>query len=111
MPTVTAGSVDVSIIGGKGDGGGQRDRCGQPPRRTASPPAAREPVRQNARESWTEGTPTVANRTGKWSHGGSRGSGGGGRGSMRGAYLGKRPGRGSHGGRRHWSRGGNRRPY
>ena len=45
---------------------------------------------------WTEGTPTVANRTGKWSHGGSRGSGGGGRGSMRGAYLGivgKRPGR------------------
>ena len=53
MPTVTAGSVDVSIIGGKGDGGGQRDRCGQPPRRKASPPAAREPVRQNARESWT----------------------------------------------------------
>ena len=49
------------------------------PCRMVSPSAAREPVRQKARESWTEEIPTVANRTGKWSHGGG----------PRGAHLGK----------------------
>ena len=82
-------------------------------RRSASPSAARGTPRQSNRESWTEETPTVAQRTGKWSHGGSRGSGGGGHGRYitRGPHSGKRGGRDGRGGRRHWRSGGHRRPY
>ena len=82
-------------------------------RRSASPSAARGTPRQSNRESWTEETPTVAQRTGKWSHGGSRGGGGGGHGRYitRGPHSGKRGGRDGRGGRRHWRSGGHRRPY
>ena len=35
---------------------------------TVSPSVAREATRHSAGESWTEETPTIANRMGKWSH-------------------------------------------
>ena len=84
--------------------------CEQPPEgQPVSGKGHSETRRQ--RESWTEGTPTVANRMGKWSHGGSCGGngGGGGSGSARGAHRGKRGSRGGHHGKGRLSHSGNRR--
>ena len=46
----------------------------------------------------TEAAPTVANRTGKWSHGGKYGGGGGGRGGNSPATPHSKRGRGNRGG-------------
>ena len=79
--------------------------------RATSPSAARGQPKHGMRERWTEETPTVANRMGKWSHGGSRGGNGSTGSSPRGTHRGKRGGRGGHHGKGRWGHGGNRRPY
>ena len=83
------------------------------PLRSASPSAVRGTPRQINRESWTEETPTVAQRTGKWSYSRSRGGGCGGHGRYitRGPHSGKRGDRDGRSGRRHWRSGSHRRPY
>ena len=46
-------------------------------RRPPAQQAAADGSTKTRRERWTEAAPTVASRTGKWSHGGKYGGGGG----------------------------------
>ena len=80
-------------------------------RQATSPSAARGQPKHSTMERWTEETPTVGNRMGKWSHGGSRGGNGSAGSGPRGTHRGKRGGRGGHHGKGRWGHGGNRRPY
>ena len=67
-------------------------------RRPASQQAAIDGPTAARRERWTEAAPTVASRTGKWSHGGKYGGGGGAGGGISSAMPHSKPGRGNRGG-------------
>ena len=75
-------------------------------RRPQAQQAAADGSTTARRERWTEAAPTVASRTGKWSHGGKFGVGGG-----NSANHHQKRGRGDHGGRRPGRGGHGRRPY
>ena len=79
-------------------------------RRPASQQAATDRPTDARRERWTEAAPTVASRTGKWSHGGKYGGGGGGSSNSSAMPHSKR-GRGNRGGRWRGRGGFGRRPY
>ena len=63
-------------------------------RRPASQQAVSDGPTTTRRERWTEAAPTVASRTGKWSHGGKYGGGGGGGGGSSSAIPHSKRGRG-----------------
>ena len=67
-------------------------------RQPASQQAATDRPTAARRERWTEAAPTVASRTGKWSHGGKYGGGGVGGGSSSSAMPHSKRGRGNRGG-------------